>query len=71
MTEKSKMVPKVPGVKEGDFCELPERSANHFCTAQDSGIEVDMEIQTGDAVDSQIIRNFMGEFKAAYGKKSV
>lgn len=64
------MAPEASGVKEGEFCKIPERAANHFCSAQDMGIVVDMEIQAGDPVDSQIIRNFMGEFKAARDKKS-
>lgn len=70
MTDKSKTMPAASEVKEGDFCEIPERPVNQYWTGQDTGIQVDMEIQTGDPVDSQIIRNFMGEFKAAYGKKS-
>lgn len=65
-----KMVSTAPDIEEGDFCELPERPANHFCAAQESGIVVDVEIQMGDPVDSQIIRNFMGEFRAAWEKKS-
>lgn len=65
-----KKVHQSPDFKEGDFCEMPERPANHFCATQDSGIVVDVEIQMGDPVDSQIIRNFMGEFKAAWEKKS-
>jgi len=56
--------------KQGDFCEIPERPVGHFNIAQDPGIIVDMEIQPGDPVDSQIIRNFMGEFRAAFEKKS-
>ena len=55
---------------EGEYCKVPERSVGHFCSAQDTGIVVDMEIQPGDPVDSQIIRNFMGEFRAAHSKKS-
>lgn len=70
MTDKTRKVPPAPAVNEGDFCELPERSVNHFCTSQDTGIVVDMEIQMGDPVDSQIIRNFMGEFKEAYRKNA-
>jgi len=47
----------------------PERQARQFCTLPDAGIIVDMEIQTGDPVDSQIIRNFMGEFEQACKKR--
>lgn len=42
--------------------------AKPFSTACDPGIVVDVEIQPGEPVDSQIIRNFMGEFEAASKK---
>lgn len=45
-----------------------QTSTSSFSTAYDPGIVVDMEIQPGDPVDSQIIRNFMGEFEAASKK---
>ena len=70
MTDKLRKTGEFSKYKQGDYCEIPERAANHFCTAKDSGIVVDVEIQPGDPVDSQFIRNFMGEFKAAYDKKS-
>ena len=70
MTDKTKPVlDTAPDIDVGDFCKVPERPANHFCAAKDQGIVVDMEIQAGDPVDSQIIRNFIGEFEAA-SKKS-
>lgn len=70
MTEKTHIDTEKTEFEQGEYCELPERSVSHFCAAQDSGIVVDVEIQPGDPVDSQFIRNFMGEFKAFYNKKS-
>ena len=51
-------------------CQLPERQAGQFCTIQNSGIVVDVEVQMGDPVDSQIIRNFKGEFELARKNRS-
>jgi len=70
MTEKVDKTDHDSVNNEGEYCKVPERPVGHFCAPQNSGIVVDMEIQLGDPVDSQIIRNFMGEFRAAYGKKS-
>ena len=70
MTEKVRKTTDNVVFEQGEFCEIPERTVGHFNTAKDTGIIVDMEIQPGDPVDSQIIRNFMGEFRAAFEKKS-
>ena len=70
MTEKTRTVSAQPQYKQGEYCELPERSVDHFCAAKDNGIVVDVEIQAGDPVDSQFIRDFMSEFRAFYEKKS-
>ena len=70
MTEKTRKVESTPQFKQGEYCKLPERSANHFCSIKDPGIVVDVEIQAGDPVDSQFIRDFMSEFKAFYDKRS-
>ena len=70
MTEKTHKDTEKPELKQGEYCEVPERSANHFCSAQDPGIVVDVEIQAGDPVDSQFMRDFMSEFKEFYSKKS-
>jgi len=43
----------------------PGKSARHYTIQSDPGIVVDVEIQLGDPIDSQFIRNFMGEFEAA------
>ncbi len=48
-----------------------ERQTGQFCTVPHTGIVVDMEVQTGDPVDSQIIRNFIGEFEQACKKQSL
>ena len=70
MTEKVRKTDLNSVENEGEYCKVPERTVGHFCAAQNSGIVVDMEIQLGEPVDSQIIRNFMGEFRAANSKKS-
>lgn len=70
MTEKSLKKGGVQDTAKSEFCQLPERQAAQFCTLPDSGIVVDVEIQMGDPVDSQIIRNFMGEFEQARNKRS-
>ena len=69
MTEKSLKNGGSQGTANSEFRQLPERQAGHFCTLPDSGIVVDVEIQIGDPVDSQIIRNFMGEFEQARNKR--
>ncbi len=51
-------------------CQLPERQAGQFSTIQNSGIIVDVEVRMEDPVDSQIIRNFMGEFELARKNRS-
>ncbi|WP_455365340.1 hypothetical protein [Kaarinaea lacus] len=70
MTEKSLQKGVSEDTANSEFCHFPERRAGHFCTAGDPGIVVDMEIQMGEPVDSQIIRNFMGEFEQAKNKRS-
>ena len=70
MTEKSHKVNHTPQYKQGEYCELPERSATHFCSVKDPGIVVDVEIQAGDPVDSQFVRDFMSKFRAIYEKRS-
>jgi len=70
MTEKSLKNGRSPDTANSEFGQLPERQAGQFCTLPDSGIVVDVEIQLGDPVDSQIIRNFMGEFEQARSKGS-
>ena len=70
MTEKSKQLYQPQDTNQTKFCLLPERAAGHFCSSVDPGIEVDMEIQAGDPVDSQIIRNFMGEFERVWKDRS-
>ena len=69
MTEKSLKNDGAQDTANSRFCQPPERQAGHFCTLPDSGIVVDVEIQIGDPVDSQIIRNFMGEFEQARNKR--
>ncbi len=70
MTDKSLKNGRSQDTANSEFRQLPERQAGQFCTLPDSGIVVDVEIQIGDPVDSQIIRNFMGEFKQACKKRS-
>ena len=70
MTGKTENVFNLPVDAEGSYCDVPERSAGHFCSAIDPGIVVDVEIQAGDPEDSQFIR-LMGEFEAASKTKSV
>lgn len=70
MTEKSRQGGVSPGITNNDICHLPERQNRPFCSIPDPGIVVDMEIQPGDPVDSQIIRKFMGEFEQARNKRS-
>ena len=70
MTEKSLQKGVSPGTTNSEISQLPERRAGQFCTLTDPGIVVDVEIQMGDPVDSQIIRNFMGEFEQARKSKS-
>ena len=69
MMEKSKLKGISRGTAAGKVCQLPERQAGQFCSVPDSGIIVDVEVQMGDPVDSQIIRNFMGEFERAQKNK--
>ena len=70
MTDKSHKIGRPQETASSEFCQPPERQAAQFCTLPDSGIVVDVEIQMGDPVDSQIIRNFMGEFEQAKNKCS-
>ena len=70
MTDSTKSLQASSRANQGEYCEIPERHAGHFSTARDPGIVVDVEVQMGDPVDSQIIRAFMGEFEAASKKKS-
>jgi len=70
MTDKANRAPDVPKQERGNFLEAPERSPGHFSVSRDPGIVVDVEIQPGDPVDSQFIRNFMVEFETYYKKKS-
>jgi len=65
MTEKSKQNSMSQDIAMGEVCHLPERQADQFCSIPNTGIVVDVEVQMGDPVDSQIIRNFMGEFEQA------
>ena len=69
-TRKNEMIEESTIEASGAYCDVPERSVGHFYMAVDSGIVVDVEIQAGDPVDSQFIRNFMGEFEAAGKLKS-
>ena len=71
MTEKLKQNSMSQDDAKGKVCRLPERQAGQFCTISGSGIIVDVEVQPGDPVDSQIIRNFMGEFELARKNRSV
>ena len=68
MTEKSKLHSLLQDTPKDNVCHLPERQSDQFCTIPNTGIVVDMEIQLGDPVDSQIISNFMGEFEQARKK---
>ena len=70
MTEKTQKNTEKPDLEPVEYCKIPERSVSHFCSAKDPGIVVDVEIQAGDPVDSQFMRDFMSEFKAFYSKKS-
>lgn len=70
MTEKLQQNGMSPDIARLDLHHLPERKAGQFCSLPDPGIVVDVEIQMGDPVDSQIIRNFMGEFEQAWNKRS-
>ena len=70
MTDKFREKTNSAQHKQGVYCKLPERSTNHFCSAQDPGIVVEVEIQAGDPVDSQIIKDFMSEFEAFCDKRS-
>jgi len=70
MTEKSKLNSMSQDTTKGKVCHLPERQADQFCTIPNAGIVVDVEVQPGDPVDSQIIRNFMGEFEQARKNRS-
>jgi hypothetical protein len=70
MTEKSRQGGVSSDIASNDICHLPERHARQFCSIPDPGIVIDMEIQPGDPVDSQIIRNFMGEFEQARNKRT-
>ena len=50
---------------KGSHSKSTDQQVRHFNIQQDPGIVVDFEIQAGDPVDSQLIRNFMGEFEKA------
>lgn len=70
MTEKKRENSTSQDRANGKVCQLPERQTGQFCTIPNSGIVVDVEVQIGDPVDSQIIRNFMGEFELARKNRS-
>ena len=63
--EKSKLPNTLQDKLKDKACRLPERQSDQFCSIPNTGIVVNMEIQLGDPVDSQIISKFMGEFEQA------
>lgn len=64
MTDKTIKHTRLPlEAKVGAKSVFPDHQVRHYNMQQDPGIVVDMEIQAGDPVDSQFIRNFMGEFE--------
>jgi len=66
MTDKTSKHNRLPpeGI-EGNEHLFSSRLVRHYSMQQDPGIVVDMEVQAGDPVDSQFIRNFMYEFEKA------